>query len=133
MAASRSAKHLDNFHQLVHARLPRKQWPPQQELSEDTAHGPDVDGCGVFVRPQHELRCAVKARADVRDALLPWNEAFGGAEIAEFEHVGSVVNEKVLGLYVAVANAERMQVAEGAAHLIGVEFDKNEGGGCVCF
>ena len=51
----------------------------------------------------------------------------GAAEVAELQLVGLRVDQQVLRLDVAVADAVFVDVPEGAAHLVGVQLDKNGG------
>ena len=62
---SRRAQHLDNLHQLVDARLTGEQRLPQQQLSNNAARRPDVDGAGILSGSEDELGCPVVPGADI--------------------------------------------------------------------
>ena len=77
-----------------------------------------VVGC-----PEDELGSAVVARADVADVGLARDEDLGGAKVAELEDAGGGVEEEVLGLDVAVADADGMDVHEGTEELVHIQLD----------
>ena len=67
-----------------------------------------VVGC-----PEDELGSAVVARADVADVGLARDDDLGGAKVAELEDTGRGVEQQVLGLDVAMADADGVDVHEG--------------------
>ena len=134
------AQDLDDLHQLIDGRLAREEGLPEHELGHDTPGGPQVNGGGVVSRPKDELWRAVVARADVGDIGLASHKDLGtekgsteggfsrspilemsGNEkkkkskppkITELENSSNRVEEKVLGLNVAVANSEEVGVGK---------------------
>lgn len=52
-------EHLDDFHQLVDARLAGEEGLSQEQFGHDAAHTPDVDGRCVVRGAEDELRGAV--------------------------------------------------------------------------
>ena len=67
----------------------------------------------VVGRAEDELGRSVVSRADVRDVRLTGDEDLGRAKVAELEHAGLRVEEQVLRLDVAVADAEGVDVIKG--------------------
>mmetsp|Transcript_8210 Transcript_8210/g.26446 ORF Transcript_8210/g.26446 Transcript_8210/m.26446 type:complete len:496 (+) Transcript_8210:183-1670(+) len=117
----RRAQHLDDLDQLVDARLARKEGHAQEQLGEHAARGPDVDAAAVVGGAKDELRRAVVARADVRHVWLPLDQDLCAPKVAQLEHVARRVDEQVLRLDVAVADAEGVDVGERAAKLVHVQ------------
>lgn len=83
----------------------------------------------VVGRAKDQLGGAVVARADVRDVGLVLDEDLGAAEIAELQDAGTRVQQQILGLDVAVADALGVYVGEGAEELVDVELDFQDGHG----
>lgn len=103
-----------------------------EELSEDAAAGPDVDGGGVEVADEEELGGPVVAHGDVLGQVdaFGWrvgsgrwlllevlDAAPGESEVAELD-VAVLVDEYVVGLEVAVHDACRVHVAHHAQQLV---------------
>lgn len=120
------AEDLDDLNELVDPGLARKERLTKHELGHDTAGGPDVDGRRIVGRAENELGGPVIARADVRHVRLPGNEDLGRAKVDELEYACRWVDEEVLGLDVAVADADRVDVVERAEELVHVELS-NQG------
>jgi len=108
--ALRGAQNLDNFHELVHARLPREDGLAEHELCNDAADRPDVDVGAVVGVAEDELGRAVVAGADVADVGLTLDELLGRAKVAKLKHVGLCIAQNVLGLDVTVANTFSMDI-----------------------
>jgi hypothetical protein len=81
-----------------------------EQLGEDAADGPDVDGLGVAREGEHDLRRAVPARCDVlghkpgfvaRARVGGGADAAGEAKVADFE-VAVGVDEQVGGFEIAM-------------------------------
>ena len=85
-----------------------------------------VVGC-----PENELGSAVVARADVADVGLARDEDLGGTKVAELENTGRGVEQQVLGLDVAMADADGVDVRERAEELVHVELDLELGHGLL--
>ena len=87
----------------------------------------------VLSCPENQFRCSVIARTNVSDARLPRYEGFCASKVAQFKDVVFGVHQKVLGFDVPVTDAASVQVGEGAAHLVDVEFHSKHGGKCASF
>ena len=61
----RRAEHLDDFDELIDARLSGKEGLADEELGDNAANRPDIDGRGVVCRSKDEFGGSVVARADV--------------------------------------------------------------------
>lgn len=120
--ACRRAQHLDNLHQLIDSRVSREDWLSEEELSHDGSRRPHVNRVGVVGGAEDELWSAVVARADVRDVGLVAHQVLGRAEITQLQNSSFGVDEQVLGLDVAMADADAVDVGEGAKELVHVEF-----------
>ena len=59
------AQDLDDFNELVNARLAREKHLAQKKLSDDAPNGPDVDALCVVLRTEEQLRRTVVPRADI--------------------------------------------------------------------
>lgn len=92
----------------------------EDELGDDAACRPHVDGLGVVRRAQCELGCAVEARADVRHGWLARDERLGRAKVAHLEDAAARVDEQVLWFDVAVRDPRGVHAGEAAAELVGV-------------
>mmetsp|Transcript_21786 Transcript_21786/g.72168 ORF Transcript_21786/g.72168 Transcript_21786/m.72168 type:complete len:291 (-) Transcript_21786:470-1342(-) len=106
----RRAQHLDDLDQLVDARLARKEGHAQEQLGEHAARGPDVDAAAVVGGAKDELRRAVVARADVRDVWLSAHEHLCAPKVNQLEPPPRRVDQEVVGLEVAVADPQAMDV-----------------------
>eukprot|EP00754_Rhynchopus_humris_P013920 Rhum_TRINITY_DN14356_c14_g1::Rhum_TRINITY_DN14356_c14_g1_i1::g.84606::m.84606 len=122
------AQHLDDLHQLVDARLSREQRLPDEQLGEDAAQRPHVDGGGVVRGTEDELRGTVIPRADVGHVGLSLHQLLGAAEVAQLQDTCGGVDKQVLGLDVAVTDVQvlAMDVVEGPAELVHEELDEDE-------
>jgi hypothetical protein len=76
-----------------------------------------TDVGGVVGRTEDKLRSAVVPRADVRDVGLSGDEDLRRSEVAKLENTGGRVEEEVLGLDVAVADTDGVDVGERAEEL----------------
>ena len=102
----RRAKYLDNFNELVHARLSREKRLANEQLSNDTANGPDINGRCVVSSSENELGRPVVSRADIRNVYFALDQALGRTEIANLQSVALRVYKQVLWLDVAMTVAE---------------------------
>ncbi|KAI3487957.1 hypothetical protein L1887_48040 [Cichorium endivia] len=100
------AEHLDDLDELIDAALAGEERLPLHELGHDAACGPDVDVGGVIGGAKDELGSSVVPGADVADVGLAGDEDLGGAKVAELEDAGRGVEQQVLRLDVAVADAD---------------------------
>lgn len=102
------AKHLDDFHQLVHARVAREDGLPEKQLRQHTPRAPYVcsttevtseflvflfvrnglrtDLGGVVNSTKDELRSAVVAGAYVWDVGLSLDQVLGRTKVAQLQH-----------------------------------------------
>ena len=79
---------------------------------------------GRVVRcPKDELWRAVVAGTDVADVGLASNKDLGRAKVTELEDASRRVQKEILGLDVAVADADGVDVHERAEELVHVELD----------
>ena len=85
----------------------------------------------VVRRTKDELWRTIVAGADVADVGLACDEDLGRAEITELEDAGGRVEEEVLRLDVAMADADRVDVHERAQQLVHVQFDLEHGHGLL--
>ena len=76
---------------------------------------------GIIRGTKNELWCTVISRADVGDVRLVLNQNLCAAEIAELEYAGCRVQEQVLWLDVAMADALGVDVGERAEELVDVQ------------
>lgn len=113
-------QHFDDLDHLVHVVLPREERSARQKLGHHAGSTPHVDGYGVVGGSENEFRRAVIARANVGDVRLVGRETLRAAKVADLDDVCLGVDEDVLGLDIAVTDAERMHVRQALKHLIGV-------------
>lgn len=90
-----------------------------------------TDVSGVVGGTEDELRRAVVAGADVADVGLAGDEDLGRAKVAELEDAGGGVEKEVLGLDVAVTDADGVDVHEGAEELVHIQLDLEHGHGLL--
>jgi hypothetical protein len=69
-----------------------------------------TDACGIVSRTKDELRRSIVPRADVADVGFTRDEDLCAAKVAELEDTGRGVEEEILGLDIAMADANRMDV-----------------------
>lgn len=84
--------------------------------------GRPTDLRGVVRSTEDQLRSAIIPRANVRNVRLVLHQNLCAPEIAQFQHSGLRIQEEILRLDVAVADALRMDVCKGAEELVDVEF-----------
>lgn len=72
---------------------------------------------------ENELRRSVVPRANVRHVRLSLDQDLGAAKVAQLEDTGGRVEEEVLGLDIAVADANRVDVGERAEELVHIQLD----------
>ena len=77
---------------------------------------------GVVRGAKDELRGAIVARTDVRHVGLVRDQDLGAAKVAQLQDARGRVQEQVLWLDVAVADALRVDVGERTEQLVDVEF-----------
>lgn len=90
------------------------------KLSNNASGRPNVDGCRVVSRAEHELRRAVVPRADVRDRLLAFLrvDLLSAAEVADLQDVTRRVDQKVGWLDVAMHHIVPVDVVERTEQLV---------------
>ena len=110
------ADEVDDELELVDVVLAGEQRLAAQQLREDAAHGPHVDGEGVLVAGEQQLGRAVPPRDDVlgHEALL--GAGAREAKVADLE-VAARVEQQVGRLEVAVQHVGRVDVLEAAQEL----------------
>ena len=81
----------------------------------------------VVRRAKDELGRSVVPRADVADVGLAGDENLGRTKVAKLEDAGGRVEEEVLRLDVAVADADGMNVHEGTEELVHIQLDLEHG------
>jgi len=59
------AEYLNNFNELINARLSWEKRLTNKKFSNNAAHGPDIDSWGVVSSSKDELRSSIVARTDV--------------------------------------------------------------------
>lgn len=123
LVARRGTQYLDDLDELINARLAREEWLAEHELCHDTSSRPHVNVGGVVCRTKDEFGCAVVSRANVRDVWLVLHQDLGRAKVAELEDSGVGVEKEVLGLDVAVTDADRVDVCQGSQELVHVQLD----------
>ena len=83
-------------------------------------------GC-VVGRAEDELRGTVVAGTDVADVGLSGDEDLGRTKVAKLEDARRRVEEEVLRLDVAVADADGVDVHEGTEELVHIQLDLEHG------
>ena len=127
LVTSGRAKDLDDFHELVDARLAGEEGLPKHKLRHDAASRPNVNFGGVICSAKDQLRCTVVPRADVRHVWLVLNQNLGASKIAQFEHTSRWIQQKILWLDVSVADPLRVDISERAEELVDVQLDFENG------
>jgi len=122
----RRAQHLDDLDQLVDCALAREERVAQQHLADDCAHAPDVDRHRLVGGAEDQLGRALVAAADVAHVGLARDQPLGRAEVADLEHVRGGVDQQVLRLDVAVADALRVDLGHRAEHLPALELHQHQ-------
>lgn len=125
-----SSQHLNDLNELVNSRLSREEWLSEHQLCHDAASRPHINlGC-VVCCAEDQLWGSVVSGADVRHVWLVLDQDLGTTEVAELEDTGSWIQQKVLWLDVAMADALGVYVGESAEELVDVELDlKDRHGG----
>lgn len=90
-----------------------------------------TDVGGVVRGAEDELRGAIVAGANVADVRLSCDEDLGRAKVAKLEDPGGGVEKEVLGLDVAVTDADGVDVHEGAEELVHIQLDLEHGHGLL--
>jgi hypothetical protein len=94
------------------------------------ASGRPLTNAGRIIRcAKNEFRSTIVPRADVANIGFASHEDLCTTEIAKFENTSLRVQEKILGLNVAVTNADRMNIGERAEELIHIKLDLKNGHG----
>ena len=88
---------------------------------------------GVVGRAEDELGGTVVSRANVADIGLASDENLGRAKVTELEDTCGRVEEEVLRLDIAMADADGVDVGEGAEELVGIQFNLEHGHGLFEF
>lgn len=132
LVAGRRAQHFYDLDELINAVSTGEKWLAQHELGHDADAAPHVDLGSVVDGAEYEFWGAVVARADVRDVGFAPYQDLGAAEVAQLEDACSRVAQQVAGLDISVADAERVDVAEGAEKLVGEQLDDDVGHGLSC-
>jgi hypothetical protein len=83
--------------------------------------------CGT----KNQLWCSVVPRANVGHIWLVLYQNFGTPEITEFQDAGGGIQQQILGLDIAMADALRVNVGQRSEQLINVEFDFEYGHGLL--
>eukprot|EP00355_Strombidium_rassoulzadegani_P008311 CAMPEP_0168618554 /NCGR_PEP_ID=MMETSP0449_2-20121227/6133_1 /TAXON_ID=1082188 /ORGANISM="Strombidium rassoulzadegani, Strain ras09" /LENGTH=162 /DNA_ID=CAMNT_0008659435 /DNA_START=443 /DNA_END=932 /DNA_ORIENTATION=- len=76
---------------------------------------------------EDELGSPVVAGTDIGDVGFALDELLGAPEVAELDDIVVEVDEDVLGLDVAVADAHGVDVGDGSEELVGVELHEDLG------
>lgn len=114
VVVGRGANGLANHLDLVELVVPREEGGAHDELGEDGADGPDVDGARVVPGAEEELGRAVPARDDVGGhVLVRVGEAARQAKVGELD-VAVGGDEQVVGLDVAVQDEVLVAEPHGA-------------------
>mmetsp|Transcript_7259 Transcript_7259/g.24722 ORF Transcript_7259/g.24722 Transcript_7259/m.24722 type:complete len:287 (-) Transcript_7259:286-1146(-) len=118
--AGRGPEHVDDEPELLEVVAPREERLAAEELGEDAAHAPHVDGLIVRIVLHQELRRPVPPGDHVLGQLVllrvvvhPAREA----KVADFE-VAVLIDEQVAGLEVPVQHARRVDALEAPEHLV---------------
>lgn len=83
-------------------------------------------GC-IVGSTKDQFRCAVVSGANVRHVWFVFHQNLGTAEITELQDAGARVEEKVLGLDVAMADALRVNVCKSPEKLVDVQLHLKDG------
>lgn len=102
---------------LVHVVSPREERRPVDELHEDAADGPDVDGGGVVGGVEQQLGRPVPPRHHVLRHHVALRRRPREAEVADLE-VAVGVQQQVAGLQVPVDHVRRVDVLEPPQQLV---------------
>lgn len=112
------AQQPENMEQLLELGIPGEQRLPSNHFGEDASDGPDVDGGGVVSGTKQNLRSPVPERDDLMSVALERNsESTTKAQICNFKDALVLVQEKVLGLQIAVEDAVAVAVGDAFAKL----------------
>lgn len=82
---------------------------------------------------EDELGCTVVPRADIADVGLAGDEDLGRAKVTELEDARGRVQQQVLWLDIAMADAEGMNVGQRAKELVHVQLDLERRHGLLQF
>lgn len=133
-------EYLDYLDKLIYAAFTRKERLAQHQLGHDTSSGPNVcalsisihllklrlyftDVSGIVRGTEDQLGCTVVPGADIANIGFTCDEDLGRTKITELENTRGGVEEQVLGFYITVANADRVDVCERAQELVHIELD----------
>lgn len=86
---------------------------------------------GVVRRAKDQFGRPVVARTDIADVRLAGDQNLCRSEVTKLEHSSCRVEKQVLRLDIPVANADRMNVHQGAEELVHVQLDLQHGHGLL--
>lgn len=115
--------HFEDPLQLVSFLLAGKKRPHVDHFCEDTPDGPYIDGAGVFLRAQQDIRRPVPKRDYlVSEALHGYARCSSQSEISDFEDV-VFRNKQILWLEVPMQNFLLVAMTDSFDELVGETFD----------
>ena len=85
--------------------------------------GKPTNLCSIVCRAKNQLGSSVVARADIRDVWLIFYQDLCTTEVTKLQNASAWVQQEVLWLDVAMADALRVDVCEGTEELVDVELD----------
>jgi len=127
----RGSKGPEDFENLVDFRVAREEGVAGDHLGEDAANAPDIDGDGVVLAAEEDLRGAVPEGDDLV-CVGPDGDSKGPGEPKVGQLEGAVLaNEEIVGLEVAVEDAACVAVVNALEHLVqeALGVDEVRGGG----
>mmetsp|Transcript_23299 Transcript_23299/g.48727 ORF Transcript_23299/g.48727 Transcript_23299/m.48727 type:complete len:208 (+) Transcript_23299:663-1286(+) len=123
------AEDLDDFDELVYARVTGEEGLAKEKLGTDAALRPNINRRRIIRTPKDQLGRPIIPTANVTDIRLPPHQRLGTSEVAQLQLLILGIHEKVLRLDVAVANPQVVNVGESTGELVEVELDVEEGEG----
>jgi hypothetical protein len=114
---------LENLKDLVDLTIPAEHGLFLHQFGKDASDRPDIDSEAVLLLPEENLGRPVPEGLDlVREGLDGQAEGAGESEVGNLEGA-RLVDEKILGLEVAVDDPARVAVVEAIAELVEEELD----------
>ena len=90
-----------------------------------------TDLCCIVGRAKNQLGGSVVTRANIRDVWLIFYQDFCATKVTKLQNASARVQQKILWLDVAMADALRVYVCKGTEELVDVKLDFENWHGCL--
>lgn len=117
--AGGGTQHLENLEDLIDLGIAHKQRSPLHHLGKDAASGPKVNTESVGLLTEQNFGAAVPESNDFMGVGLDGeSKSAGKTKVSQLDVLAHSVDEKVLGLEVAMEDSVLVEVDEGLENLV---------------